>query len=153
MGGTSAPARPLLLQGFEGECLKAFVHSRWLPINVINNHPDGPTDRSGDWGAGSKCRTKMKHRPNCADAYAHQKQILISAVSQCVAAPRHYIIGGRKIGRLRECRAVLAEQYEGRCDRYHLSFHDVPSVGSTLGPELITVADSRKRDGRGCPTL
>jgi hypothetical protein len=110
--GELAPAGPLLLQSFEGEVFKAFVQPRRPLINVINNHPDGPTDRSGGWGAGSKCRTKMKHRPNCADAHAHQKQILISAVSQCVAAPRHYIIGGR-IGRLRECRAVLAEQHEG----------------------------------------
>jgi hypothetical protein len=39
----------------------------------------------------------MKHRPNDADAHAHQGLILISAVSQRVAAPRHYIIGDNKV--------------------------------------------------------
>jgi hypothetical protein len=38
----------------------------------------------------------MKHRPNDADAHTHQKLVLISTVSQCVAAPWHYIIGAKK---------------------------------------------------------
>jgi hypothetical protein len=65
----------------------------------------------------------MKHRPNDADAHTHQKLVLISTVSQCVAAPRHYIIGGQKSGRLRECRAVLAEQRYGRCNSDRVSSH------------------------------
>jgi hypothetical protein len=45
---------------------------------------------------------------------------------------------------------VLADQHEGRCDRYHVSFHDAPGVVSPLGPEPIMAADSRKRDGERC---
>jgi hypothetical protein len=65
----------------------------------------------------------MKHRPNDADALTHQKLVLISTVSQCVAAPWHYIIGGQKSGRLRECRAVLAEQRQVRRNPNRVSSH------------------------------
>jgi hypothetical protein len=55
-----------------------------------------------------------------------KKLLLISTVTQCVAAARHDIIGGQKSGRLRECRAVLAEQRQTRCDPDRVSFHDTP---------------------------